>query len=305
MDGLQRRDMATSWGRLPSAPVARVALATCAELPEMDSDERLVLEPLRALGVDVRPAVWDDPTEDWDAFDLVVVRSTWDYMHRLDEFLAWADRVPRLANSAAVLRWNTDKRYLAELADAGVATVPTVFLAPGDAYREPDGAAEVVVKPTVSGGSMHTARYAAGDPRAAAHVARLHSEGATAMVQPYLAGVDTAGETALLHLGGTYSHAIRKGPLLEAGAEPRTGPELSEDISPRESGDAERAVATTVMAELGRRFGPLLYARVDLVPGPDGAPVLIEVEITEPSLFLRTDADAPARLAEAIAAAAS
>ncbi|UGS34793.1 ATP-grasp domain-containing protein [Capillimicrobium parvum] len=247
------------------------------------------------------PAVWTDPAVDWDAFALVVVRSTWDYITRRDAFLAWAHGVPRLANSAAVLEWNIDKRYLAELAAAGLPVVPTTFVEPGGA---PDAAAlsgEVVVKPAVSAGSLDTGRHADPDA-AAAHVTRLHEAGRTAMLQPYVAGVDEAGETALLYLGGRWSHAIRKGPMLVGERRTVDGLFLEEDIRPREPSAAELELGEHVMAVVAERFGSLLYARVDLLPGPGGEPLVVEVELTEPSLYLETNSGAPGRLAAAIAA---
>jgi glutathione synthase/RimK-type ligase-like ATP-grasp enzyme len=210
--------------------------------------------------------------------------------------------VPRLVNPAPVLAWNTDKRYLDELAAAGLPTVPTTFLAPGDAFAAPDGA-ELVVKPTVSAGSRDTRRHD-GERRdaAIAHVAELHAAGRTAMVQPYLGDVDHAGETALLHFDGALSHAIRKGPMLAHGRQPPSGLYAIEDIVAREPSAAELAVSERVMAAVAERFGTLLYARVDLLPGPDGAPVLIELELTEPSLFFAHAPGSAERFARAIAA---
>jgi glutathione synthase/RimK-type ligase-like ATP-grasp enzyme len=249
--------------------------------------------------------VWDDPSVDWDAFDLVVVRGTWDYVDRRDAFLAWARSVPRLRNAPGVLAWNTDKHYLAELADLGLPVIPTTFVAPGEALRLPE-APELVVKPTVSAGSRDTRRHAAERAdEVAAHVAYLHAARRTAMVQPYLRGVDAAGETAVLYLGGRYSHAIRKAPLLAPGAPPPSGLFAPEEIEPREPSAAERETADRVLAavtELLAGEPELLYARIDLLPGPDGAPQVIEVELTEPSLFLDQAPDAPRRLADAIAA---
>ena len=109
---------------------ARLALVTCATLPDLDPDDRLLLEPLHGLGVEVTAAIWDDPTVDWAGFDLAVIRSTWDYPARRDVFLDWTRRVPRLANPADVIVWNTDKRYLADLAAAGIPIVPTTLARP-------------------------------------------------------------------------------------------------------------------------------------------------------------------------------
>jgi len=281
--------------------VPSVALVTCATLPELDGDDQLIAPALAALGVDATPAVWSDPAVDWEAFDLVVLRNPWDYTDRLAEFLAWAASVQRLANPAEVLAWNTDKRYLGELAAAGLPVVETIFVAPGEAVPALDR--EVVAKPTVSAGSRDTERFLPAAREALlAHVAALHGDGRTVMVQPYLDRVDEAGETALLHLGGAYSHAIRKGPMLTAGRAMVDGLYVEEDIRPREPSAAEREVAAAVMAHVAGRFGDLLYARVDLLVGDDDTPVLLELELTEPSLFLGTAPGAPDRLAAAIAA---
>jgi hypothetical protein len=279
--------------------VPRIALATCAELPELDADDALLLEPLAARGIEAVAAVWDDPALDWAGFDLTVVRNTWDYIGRREAFLDWARALPRLLNAADVLAWNTDKRYLAELEAAGLPIVPTDFVGPGDAralaLRDDR---EYVVKPTVSAGSRDTARVVAGDVWD--HAARLHAIDKTAMVQPYLDAVDEAGETALLYFNGAFSHAVRKGPMLLLGEV--KAPELFylEEITPREPSAGERALADRVVAYVTERFGAPLYARVDLLPAADG-PVIIELELTEPSVFVGFAEGAPERFADAIA----
>ncbi|MEV4466712.1 hypothetical protein AB0J51_24185 [Micromonospora echinofusca] len=286
----------------------RVALVTCADLPDLDPDDRLLLDPLARRGVTADVLDWADPGAAWPAYDLAVLRSPWDYALRRDEFVAWASRVPALANPADVVRWNTDKRYLAELSAAGVPTVPTSWVAPGADWQPPAASGEYVVKPAVSAGSQDTGRYDLADPHhrelAVAHVRRLSDAGRLTMVQPYLDAVDTAGETALLYLAGpdgpTFSHAIRKGPML-------TGPDLGvdglhrpEEIAARTATAAQLAVAERALAAVPGGSGRLLYARVDLIPGPDGAPVLVELELTEPSLFLGHADGAADRLADAI-----
>lgn len=283
----------------------RVALVTCAELPQLDTDDQLAVEPLRALGVDVETPVWDDPAVDWRRFDLAVLRNPWDYPRRREQFLAWTRTVPRLLNPPSIVEWNTDKVYLRELAAAGLPVVPTTWLVPGDAADLP-AAGEFVVKPSVSAGSADTGRYDLGDQQqrtlAEAHVDKLLARGDTVMLQPYLSAVDTAGETAMLHIGGGFSHAIRKGPLLD-GPDLRDGAPLwSEEITPREPSEQERDVARRTLEAIPGGAGQLLYARVDVIPGPDGAPVVLEVELTEPSLFLATSQGAPERLARAITA---
>ncbi|MGC4761146.1 ATP-grasp domain-containing protein [Micromonospora trifolii] len=286
----------------------RVALVTCADLADLDPDDRLVLAPLAARGVAVQTVVWDDPDVDWSSYDLVVLRSPWDYALRRDEFVSWAATVPRLVNPADVVRWNTDKRYLAELSAAGVPTVPTSWIGPGESWQLPAEAGEYVLKPAVSAGSQDTGRYDLADPEhrdlAAAHVRRLSEAGRVTMVQPYLRAVDTEGETALLFLAGpeglAFSHAIRKGPMLSG---PDLGPDglyKAEEITARTARPEQLVVAEQTLATVPGGTRQLLYARVDLIPGPDGEPVLVELELTEPSLFIGYADGAPDRLATAI-----
>ena len=270
----------------------RVAIATCAEVPELADDEPMLLDALRVLGVDAVPAVWDDDSVDWGAYDLVVVRSTWDYAARRAEFVTWAERMPRLLNPAEVIRWNTDKRYLAELPSS----VRTELVAPGEDWEPPAG--EYVIKPTVSAGSRDTARYRPGEEdRARAHLNGLLADGRIAMVQPYLDAVDDHGETGLLFFGGDYSHAIRKGQMLQPGQPPSESLYVQEEIRAREPDPLERAVAEEVLDSLPWPRRELLYARVDLIRGPDGDPRLIELELTEPSLFFSYADGAAERLA--------
>lgn len=275
--------------------MAHVALATCAEVTGGDEDTPALVEALASHGIEAMPAVWDDVGTCWSEFDLVVVRSTWDYAERREDFLHWAESLPRVLNPAPVLRWNTDKRYLGELKRAGIPVVPTQFLEPGDSFDAPEGS--YVVKPAVSAGSRHSARYEPG-ANAEAHVAELHSLGRTVMVQPYLAGIDDQGETALVYLGGSYSHSLRKAALLRTGQAPGDALYLEEDMESAEPTAAERTVADEALEALASNS--LLQARVDLVPGDEG-PVVLEVELTEPSLYLGYAPGATDRYADAIA----
>jgi glutathione synthase/RimK-type ligase-like ATP-grasp enzyme len=265
----------------------RVALATCAEIPEGDEDFPALIAALGALGVDARAAVWD-ARADWDAFDLVVLRSTWDYAERRRDFLDWARSVPRVLNPVPVLEWNTDKqRYLTDLEGAGVPVVPTRFLEPGTGLDAPE--APFVVKPAVSAGGRSSARFELEQAEAAcALLARIHAEGRTAMVQPYLGEVE---ESALVYIDGTFSHALRRRvPLPSAGEQEVLY--LDEHLGPAEATETERRTAE---AALSCAPAELLYGRVDLV---DGA--VLELEATEPSLYLGFGTGAAARLAAAI-----
>jgi len=272
--------------------VLQVALATAAQLPDLDEDGAALLEALDAEGVQAAPVVWDSGA-DWAAYDLVVVRSTWDYDRRREQFLAWAASVPRLANPADVLAWNTDKTYLQALASAGVPVVETTWLVPGDVFTPPAG--PYVVKPTVSAGARDTAAYDGGAD-ATAHVQRLLAAGRPVMVQPYLPQVDVLGETSVLCFEGEVSHAASKSALLQVGAGVRNDIDSRAFVTPAEPTRAQVDLAKAALAVVGQ---PLLYARVDLVPGPDG-PLLLELELTEPSLFLRHAEGATARFAAAV-----
>lgn len=291
-------------GDATRAGQARVALVTCRDLPDLEDDDRLLLAPLADKGIAAEPVIWDDPDADWSGYDLAVLRNPWDYFYRRDEFIAWVTARNNLLNPPAVVEWNTDKRYLMELAAAGVPVVPTDWVATGDAFTPPEGV--YVVKPAVSAGSKDTGRYGPGDADLArAHVARLQGAGRLVMIQPYLPAVDTYGETALLFFASPetgrleFSHAIRKGPMLVG---PDTGVDglyVPEAIVARTPTEAEHETARQVLASTPEG---LLYARVDLIPGPDGTPVLVELELTEPSVFLGYAEGAAERFAAAIAA---
>ena len=220
-------------------------------------------------GLHARWLSWDDP-ETLDA-DLVILRATWDYIDRLDEFLAWTRRVRNLLNAPKVVAWNTDKRYLADLAKAGVPTLPSRFFAPGERVRLPDG--EVVVKPAVGAGSVGAQRFT--DPDGArGHAAELQADGRTVLVQPYDPRVED-GETALVFLGGRQSHAFTKGPILpppgKAPVFDDSGTYAEESLTPAEPDfelwDVGHAALAAAADHLGMDVGELLYARVDVIGG--------------------------------------
>ncbi|TNJ33823.1 ATP-grasp domain-containing protein [Arenimonas terrae] len=265
----------------------RIALATAIAAHALDEDMAPLREACAEAGIAAQVLAWDDPTVGWSRFDAVLLRSTWDYIDRLPEFLAWCDRVAaqtQLWNPAEVVRWNTDKRYLGELAARGVPVIQSHFLAPGDDPGSLPDLEEFVVKPTVGAGSRDAQRYLRSDRSAAiAHARRLLDQDRHVLVQPYLRAVDEQGETALLFFDGQFSHAIRKAPLLKRGQAPTAALFQSEKIQSRTPSAAEHEVAAKVLAALP--FGMPVYARVDLLPSAEG-PQLLELELTEPSVFL-------------------
>ena len=276
----------------------RIALATCLDMPRPDADLPILVESFAARGARAEVVPWEDPRAEWGAFDAVVVRSTWNYVGRYRDFHAWIDRVAaatRLVNPRAALLWNLHKRYLAELAAAGIAVVPTEVVLHG---TEPDWEAlfarhgDLVVKPAVSAGSFATIRVRRGDVAAARAHREAHLE-RDLLVQPLLASVVSHGETNLVHFGGRFSHAVHKGARWDGDAEQSRGL-----VTPEPD---EIALAQAVLAHVGSAgFGPLAYARVDMARGTDGRPLLMELEIVEPSLFLDRAPGAADRLAEVV-----
>lgn len=285
-----------------------IALVTCAELPDCDADSRLLIEPLARIGIEAVPAVWDDPAVDWAAFDLAIIRSCWDYPKRQAEFLEWAAGVGYVANPYRVLEWNTHKRYLSELAGAGIPIVPTQWVEPEDCWvpASLEATGRCVIKPAVSLGARDSGCYELSDTvqlrLAEQHVQRIQMSGRTVMIQPYLSGIDIYGETSLVYFGRQISHAVRKGAALD-------GPDAGIDnlllMDDRVFRRKPPNVAELIVAERALDLVPgsrdqLLYARVDIVPGDDGAPVIMELELTEPSLFLALAPGAAERCAVAI-----
>jgi hypothetical protein len=279
----------------------RIALVTAIAAAGLDDDLAPLQDALQQAGATADIVAWDDPTVSWGRFDAALLRSAWDYTERLDEFLAWCtriDRETRLLNPLPVVRWSTDKHYLGELARAGAPVIPSTFLEPGEDPQGLPEHAEFVVKPSVGAGSRDTQRYVASErPQAIAHARRLLDAGRSVLVQPYIAGVDDRGETALIYIGGHDSHAIRKGPLLRRGEGPTEALFAAEDIRPRVAQEAEYRAAEAILDALP--FPRPLYARVDLLPGPDG-PLLLELELVEPSLFFHTCKHSAARMAQAV-----
>lgn len=266
----------------------RIVFAGCRGLTEGDGDDTGLVAALRRRGLAARWLAWDDPAT-LDS-DLVILRATWDYTQRLDEFLSWTAAVPNLVNSAAVVAWNAEKTYLHDLAVAGVPVVDTEFFAPGEMVHLPAG--EVVIKPAVGAGSIGTQRFtdhcAARD-----HAANLQEDGQTVLVQSYDGRV-VDGETALVFLAGAPSHAFTKEPLLPSpGRAPtldESGTYARESLRPAdpdvELWDVGHAALAAAAGHLGIDRAEFLYARVDIIGGP-ADPRLLELELIEPSLGWR------------------
>ncbi len=269
----------------------RVALAASPDYPDLLEEGPLLTAALAEVGIHARTAVWSDPTQDWSTFDLVVANGAWDHIHHAAAFLAWVDAVAAggtaLVNSPATLHWNLDKRYLRDLDAAGVPIVPTGWVEAGDGASDPPlPPGEVVVKPSVSGGGYRTARYEPHEHAAArAHVAELVGGGRVAMIQPYQPAVDDAGESGLVFLGGSFSHAIHKDPMIRRGVGATDSLIANQVVSVAPPTGAQLAVGRLALAAAERLLGPTAYARVDVVERADGAAAVLELELLDPMLF--------------------
>jgi len=277
--------------------VTRVAIATCRDL-YVDDDTPLLLSALSRYDMSVDLVAWDDEHYDWSATDLVVIRSTWDYTSNVRSFRSWVASLPRVLNTPDVVSWNTDKHYLGQLQNQGIPIIPTVFADVDVTPLFPDE--DFVVKPTVGAGSKDAARYSAHEhAEAAAHVHRLHAAGRDVLIQPYVSAIDSEGEMAYVFIDGALSHVMRKGAMLNSREEDRSGLFRAEQMSRAEVDGAAAELAHQVLAAANATEA--LYARVDLCQ-LDDAWVLMELELTEPSLFLVFAPEAADRLAAAIAA---
>ena len=295
----------------------RVALVGARAACGLDEDMPALEAAVAAAGLAAEVLDWDDPAVRWSDYDLALLRSTWDYTDRLEEFRGWlahVSRQTRLHNPEPVVAWNTDKHYRRDLAALGLPAVPSAFIEPDEPARAAierflaeQPCAEFVIKPTVGAGSRGARRLGRAQLKeASAHADALLAAGRSVLLQPYLEAVDRDGETALLFFGGQFSHAIRKGPLLRPNADPTRALFAPEHITARTPQPAERAVAERVLSALrdaGRTPEPLLYARVDLLRDAAGAPFVLELELAEPSLFLGFAAGAAECFAQQIAAA--
>ena len=280
-----------------------IALVTSEELPELEPDSRLLLPALRDRDIDARPVVWTDESVDWSSFDAVVIRSPWDYFMRAAEWASWLERVDAtgvpMFNPNKVIRWNSHKSYLQQLAQAGVPVVDTVMTQGSTGADLADllagaGWDDAIVKPAIDGGAYRMFRVRdVDDPQA--RFDALVADG-DVLVQPFLPSIVDQGELSLVYFGGELSHTVRK-----------TAKPGDIRVQPVWGGAYELEGPTSDAIHVAERIfdtidADLLYARVDLVRGLDGNLQLIELEVIEPLLFLELDDAAPARFADALAA---
>lgn len=284
----------------------RIALATSATYRDLTADDRLLLEPLAACGLEAQPAVWTDPAFDWSTCDAVVIRSCWDYHLKPEEFLRWITvletaQVP-VFNSPALVRWNTNKTYLRDLEARGTAIVPTLWPEPGASLDLrwqllKLGWDKAVIKPRISATAYRTQLVTAEDANSTQELFDELREGAGVMVQEFMDSIVTEGEWSLIFFGGEFSHAVLKTPNI---GDFRVQNDFGGTSRPADPPECVLESATRVVISVE----PSIYTRVDGVV-QNGQFLLMELELIEPALFLESQAAAPSRFARAIAEAQS
>lgn len=307
------------WRYLRTVSEPIVTLATSADFPNLDEDDRGLPDALRARGIEPRVAVWNDPDVNWEDAGVVVLRSVRDYAtnDQYADFLAWTRSVPRLVNHPDIVEWNSDKHYLTRLAELGAPMIPTTWLEPSAHYNKHQvhtrfpALGDFVVKPAVSSGGRGTGRYTATDARSrsqAINDTRHHlRRGRSVMVQRYLEQVDRQGEISLVYFNGVLSHAVEKVPMLHPRF--RSEDEVHEEIATaREPSDQEwlwgeraRKAIHRLIKEHSKRDIQLLFNRVDVVPDGAGGFYLMEVSLIDAGLYLSKAEGAMDNFADAIA----
>lgn len=281
----------------------KLAIATCNEWLHLPVDDQLILPLLQQPGRQVDVVCWDDPSVHWHDYDMVILRSVWDYSWRLQEFLAWLQQLEDLRvnvhNPPAVVRENANKHYLKKLYSAGLPIPATVWLPAREPYNliqvmTEHSWAEAVIKPVVSAGALNTHRVDLPTAPQVQQTLEKEAPGVELMVQPYLAQVEQEGEWSLIYFRGELSHSVIKRPKdrdfrvqSEHGglSYPAVAPKVAQEIADR---------ALTVL-----NARDLLYARVDGILTGETF-LLMEVELTEPNLFFELDLQSPQRFASAV-----
>jgi hypothetical protein len=279
-----------------------IALLTYAGAPALPPDDQLLLAPLRARGLEPHPVIWDAPDTDWSRFRLAVVRGIWDYFVKPQQYAQWLQRVEpqvELYNPVPLLKWNGHKGYLLELAQAGLSVTPTHLCRQGApaslaALADARGWEQVVVKPAISGAGRLTHLFSRAEH---AHAGQAHLEGVLregdALVQPFLRSLHEEGERSYVFIDGAFSHAVLRAATMGA------------EVVPDGTAMAPRADEVLLAQRILRAAPtPTLYARVDVATGPDGAPMLQELEVIEPRLFFASGPGSAERMADAILARA-
>jgi glutathione synthase/RimK-type ligase-like ATP-grasp enzyme len=280
----------------------QVALITWAGLPEGAESERLLMPLLAARGADARMVDWRDPSVDYRSFDLLVLRSCWDYHLRADEFATWLRHTSRIAsilNPVETVLWNSNKFYLRELERNGLEIARTCFVTAGGTLSSRDRAAmeswrKIVVKPAVSASAHNTRRFSRRTLPSPQELADL-MQGEAFLVQQFVPEIERNGEISFIYFDGAYSHAVLKRPA-----------QNDFRVQKEHGGSAELFLPPASLLQQANEIAAAvpqvresLYCRIDAVE-KDGRLILMEVELIEPELFLGLADGSGDRFAQAI-----
>lgn len=280
----------------------KCAFLTCENQSGFFIYDSLTVQPLRVRGWEVTEVPWSLPM-DWNQFDAVIIRSTWDYQSRPAEFLKVLNQIEcsnaTLQNPRRIVEWNINKTYLKEIENAGVLIVPTLWqehltLDKLHAARSSFGSDWIVTKPLVGANADHTFKLNPAMDSTELDTALSWYASQPVMIQPFIPSVVESGEYSLFYFGGQFSHCILKTPKKD---DFRVQEEHGGSLQLIQPDRDLLSAGNEVMQKIGEN---LLYARVDLVILPDGRPALMELELIEPSLYFNLDPDSPERFAEAL-----
>lgn len=271
----------------------KIAIASCKDLPEWEVDDQPLFESLKKHSIEYQVVAWDAAI-DWSQFDACLIRTTWDYQERFEEFTAWIEKVStltKLFNPAPLLLWNSHKSYLKELEDNGIAIAPSEWLLQENQANIAEimqrrGWAKGFIKPLIGANARECCRFdttSQGLETAQEHIERLlpHED---LVLQPYLDSVETFGETSGIFFNHEFSHGTRKIPVK---GDFRVQDDYGAKDIPYQLNDKEKQLAQQALEYVSSKFGQLLYARIDFLHASDGTPYLNEMELIEPSLFFR------------------
>ncbi len=270
-------------------------------LPHPVPETNLLVTELKALEVTGEIVSWQAQDVDWTATDMVLVRTPWDYIYKLEAFLAWLDTTAEAApvyNAPDIIKWNIHKHYLVDLLQRGVDVIPTQYVSQGqhvhladlDLLRDAPG---LVIKPAVSVGAIGTGYFKTVSDAAQAHLDSLLQKD-DALIQPFVPAIQTRGETSLVYFAGVFSHGVIKVPAV---GDYRIHKEYGGTYTPYEPTNAEKALAEQSLAAVGEA---LSYARIDMVL-TDTGPLLMEMELIEPELYFPYADGSAQRFAQVIA----
>lgn len=259
----------------------------------VENEDQVLLDFLKKKGLTISREIWNDPLVNWADYDLAILKSPWDYFDRISEFYTWLNKLEdldlRLLNPSKVVKWNSDKHYLSEIAASGLRVTPTIYLEKDD---KPDlfecfstlRTETLIIKPCISGGSKNTIKVKAETLEELSPQIHGYLAEEAYMVQPFLSEIESCGEWSFLFFGGKFSHSLlKKAKPGDFRVQHYLGGSIHAEPAPVHLLEAAQKYADKFAKDC-------LYARVDGVE-VNGEFMLMELELIEPFLFMFTNPD--------------